>query len=73
MRHVIRRRRRPAGLLPLGEQQAVERFERQFIHEALAGHHGNISKAAEDTGMYRQHLQLKLAEYGIDAAAYRER
>jgi len=24
-------------------------------------------------GMYRQHLQLKLAEYGIDAAAYRER
>lgn len=26
-----------------------------------------------DMGMYRQHLQLKLAEYGIDAATYRER
>jgi hypothetical protein len=24
-------------------------------------------------GMYRQHLQIKLAEYGIDAATYRTR
>src|SRR3989454_5488180 len=61
------------GSFRQAKQQAVERFERQFIHEALARHHGNISKAAEDMGMYRQHLQLKLAEYGIDAAAYRER
>ncbi len=29
-------------------------------------HHGNISKAAEEMGMYRQHLQGKLADYGID-------
>jgi len=61
------------GSFRRAKQQAVERFERQFIHEALARHHGNISRAAEDMGMYRQHLQLKLAEYGIDAAAYRER
>ncbi len=61
------------GSFRQAKQQAVERFERQFIHEALARHHGNISRAAEDMGMYRQHLQLKLAEYGIDAAAYRER
>jgi len=53
------------------KQQVIERFERQFILEALARHHGNISKAAEEMGMYRQHLQIKLAEYGIDAAAYR--
>jgi len=63
----------PPGSFREAKKQAVERFERQFIHEALARHHGNISKAAEDMGMYRQHLQLKLAEYGIDAAAYRER
>jgi DNA-binding NtrC family response regulator len=63
----------PPGSFREAKQQAVERFERQFIHEALERHHGNISKAAEDMGMYRQHLQLKLAEYGIDAAAYRER
>jgi DNA-binding NtrC family response regulator len=53
------------------KQQVIERFERQFIIDALARHHGNISKAAEEMGMYRQHLQIKLAEYGIDAAAYR--
>jgi DNA-binding NtrC family response regulator len=53
------------------KQQVIERFERQFICEALERHHGNISKAAEEMGMYRQHLQIKLAEYGIDAAAYR--
>jgi DNA-binding NtrC family response regulator len=55
------------------KQQLIERFERQFIVEALERHHGNISKAAEEMGMYRQHLQLKLAEYGIDPGAYRTR
>jgi DNA-binding NtrC family response regulator len=53
------------------KQQIIERFERDFIIAALTRHQGNISKAAEEIGMYRQHLQLKLAEYGIDAAAYR--
>jgi len=59
------------GSFRAAKQQVIERFERQFICEALARHHGNISKAAEEMGMYRQHLQVKLAEYGIDAAAYR--
>jgi DNA-binding NtrC family response regulator len=53
------------------KQQIVERFERQFIVEALERHQGNISKAAEEMGMYRQHLQVKLAEYGIEASAYK--
>ena len=53
------------------KQQVIERFERQFICEALERHRGNISKAAEEMGMYRQHLQIKLAEYSIDATAYR--
>ncbi len=55
------------------KQQAIERFERQFILEALERHQGNISRTAEELGMYRQHLQLKLAEYAIDAEAYRKR
>jgi DNA-binding NtrC family response regulator len=55
------------------KQQVIERFERQFIHDALTRHRGNISKAAEEMDMYRQHLQVKLAEYGIDAEAYRTR
>ena len=55
------------------KQQVIERFERQCIADALARHHGNISRAADDLGMYRQHLQLKLAEYGIEADSYRKR
>ena len=55
------------------KQQMIERFERQFIGEALERHQGNISRAAEELGMYRQHLQTKLAEYGIDAEVYRRR
>jgi DNA-binding NtrC family response regulator len=55
------------------KQRVVERFERDFIGAALTRHHGNISKAAEDMGVYRQQLQQKLADYGIDADQYRRR
>ena len=55
------------------KQQVVERFERQFILGALERNQGNISRTAEELGMYRQHLQLKLAEYGIDAETLRKR
>ena len=55
------------------KQRVIESFERQFIVDALNRHHGNISKAAEELGMYRQHLQLKLSEYDIDAEAYRKK
>ena len=61
------------GCFREAKQQAIERFERQFIGEALERHQGNISHAAEELGMYRQHLQMKLAEYGIDAEIYRRR
>jgi len=67
----------PEGDRPLtfkeAKQGVVERFERQFIVAALERHHGNVSKAAEEMGMYRQHLQLKLGEYGIEPEAYRHR
>ena len=53
------------------KQRVIEQFERRFIVEALTRHRGNISKAAEEMGMYRQHLQLKLTEYGIDAGEFR--
>ena len=59
------------GSFRAAKQQVIERFERQFICDALERHRGNISKAAEEMDMYRQHLQIKLAEYGIDAGDYR--
>jgi DNA-binding NtrC family response regulator len=55
------------------KQKLVEEFERRYIGEALARHRGNISKAADEMGMYRQQLQQKLADYGIDAESYRGR
>jgi len=46
---------------------AVESFERAFLVAALRRHDGNISKAAEEIGMYRQNLQQKMRELGISA------
>ena len=53
------------------KQRLVENFERRFIEAALERNAGNISRTADEIGMYRQHLQGKLAEYGIEAASYR--
>jgi DNA-binding NtrC family response regulator len=47
--------------------QLVESFERGFLVEALRRHAGNISKAAEEVGMYRQNFQQKMRELGITA------
>jgi DNA-binding NtrC family response regulator len=55
------------------KQAVVERFERDYLGAALARHRGNISKAAEEVGLYRQQLQQKLAELGIDAEKLRRR
>jgi DNA-binding NtrC family response regulator len=70
----------PTDVLPLDEslpfkeakQIVVANFERSFLEAALARHEGNISRTAEAVGMYRQHLQGKLAEYGIDASSFRQ-
>jgi len=45
----------------------VESFERDFLLNALRRHGGNISKAADEIGMYRQNLQQKMRELGIIA------
>jgi DNA-binding NtrC family response regulator len=63
----------PAGSFKEAKQAIVDRFEREFLCAALGRHHGNISKAAEEIGMYRQQLQQKLAELGIEAERYRRK
>ena len=63
----------PAAAVPTGlsfrdaKAQLVESFERDFLLQALRRHGGNISKAAEDVGMYRQNFQQKMRELGINA------
>jgi len=47
------------------KRAATERFERQFLGEALRRHGGNVSRTAEAVGMVRQSLQQKLKELGL--------
>src|SRR5205823_10641936 len=47
------------------KERAVESFEREFLVQALRRHGGNITKAAEEVGMYRQNFQQKMRELGI--------
>ncbi|MEM1180124.1 MAG: sigma-54 dependent transcriptional regulator [Acidobacteriota bacterium] len=53
------------------KQQVVDAFERRFLSDALRRHGGNITRAAEELGMYRQHLQLKISKLGLDADDFR--
>jgi DNA-binding NtrC family response regulator len=54
-----------AGSFRAAKEHAVARFEREFLLQALRRHDGNITKAAEEIGMYRQNLQQKMRELGI--------
>jgi DNA-binding NtrC family response regulator len=46
----------------------VAQFERDFVVNALKASGGNISRAAERAGMYRQSFQQKMRELGINVA-----
>jgi DNA-binding NtrC family response regulator len=47
------------------KEHATQAFEREFLLEALRRHDGNITRAAEEVGMYRQSLQQKMRELAI--------
>ncbi|MBM4363704.1 MAG: sigma-54-dependent Fis family transcriptional regulator, partial [Deltaproteobacteria bacterium] len=47
------------------KKTAVERFEREFLGEALRRNGANVSRTAEAVGMVRQSLQQKLRELGL--------
>lgn len=53
------------GSFRAAKEQAVAAFERDFLVQALRRHDGNITKAAEEVGMYRQNFQQKMRELGI--------
>ena len=48
------------------KERVVQAFERDFLLQALRRHAGNITKAAEEIGLYRQSLQQKMRELGIN-------
>lgn len=49
----------------LSLHSAREQFERDYIVRALAGHRGNISRAAEALGVERSNLYRKMRTFGI--------
>jgi len=50
------------------KKQVVERFETEFLREALTRHQGNVSRTADAIGMARQSLQQKIRELGLREA-----
>jgi len=61
----------PGGPTPIAFRDAKDRFvadfEKSFLVQALRRNGGNITKAAEEVGMYRQNFQQKMRELGISA------
>jgi two-component system response regulator GlrR len=49
------------------KEKFIEQWERDFFLAALRATGGNISRAAERVGMYRQSFQQKMRELGISA------
>jgi DNA-binding NtrC family response regulator len=47
------------------KEQLIGDFERRFLLDALRRNGGNITRAAEEVGMYRQSFQQKMRELGI--------
>ena len=50
-------------------EEAVTELEMQMIKSALARHSWNISRVANELGLTRRGLYLKIARYGIEKAA----
>ncbi len=49
----------------------LEDFTRRYLSEALARNHGNISAAARDSGLERQHFQKLMKKCGLNPDSFR--
>ena len=52
--------------LSLGLTDARDRFERQFLLEKLREHGFNVSRTAQDLGVYPSNLHAKIRKFGIE-------
>jgi transcriptional regulator with PAS, ATPase and Fis domain len=55
----------PVQQMPCSLREAHEAFDRSFVSETLAKHHGNISRTAAVLSISRVALQKKLRNYGL--------
>lgn len=61
---------RPVCTLAEVRREALEKSEKAYLHNLLAGTAGNISAAARLAGIDRKSLRRLLAKYSIDARRY---
>jgi DNA-binding NtrC family response regulator len=54
------------------KEQAISSFERDFLLRALRRNRGNITRAAEEVGMYRQSFQQKMRDLEITVEEAKE-
>ncbi len=50
----------------------MDRFTKEYLHRALVQTSGNVSRAAEKSGIGRQYFQLRMSEHGMTAVQYRK-
>ncbi len=43
---------------PDGGSDALAEFERRYVHQLLARHDGNVTRAAQSAGVARRYLQI---------------
>jgi DNA-binding NtrC family response regulator len=64
----------PAGpALPfrVARDQLLEEFTRRYLTEALSRSRGNVSAAARDSGLERQHFQKLMRKWGLNPSTFR--
>ena len=55
------------------KEALVEEFERAYIDHLLESHKGNVSRAAEASGIHRRSLHRLLVKHEMDASTYSKR
>jgi DNA-binding NtrC family response regulator len=58
---------------PLGEQLAMltSTFEKRYLRKALRKTHGHVGRCAKISGLSRRSVSAKIAQYNIDASAFK--
>jgi DNA-binding NtrC family response regulator len=55
-----------------GKARVIEQFERTYLHNLLAAHEGNITRAAQHAGEVRQSLQRLLKKHQMDRRIFQD-
>ncbi len=52
-------------------KQVLEEADRRYLEQALRNHRGDVGRLAEDLGITRRAVYLKLKKHALDASAFR--